>query len=274
MPRARGPSKPAFATTPYEPDEEGFFRVVLPPRCLFAREAEGCSLFVDHHRRRKTGPRFPLAVVGCTAHPEGRYTLYPPGHVPYGREAVVPSSPAGPLLSEGPTGRPAWEATAFAAAVDAARGERWPSESPWEDERRRRTQGRRLEWLGRLVGVHPDLDEGARERIAARLGVVTLMLRTAARRWAGSWRARGSAVLGVLEALPVDGSLLDRVLAAGAVALLWPRPWRWDPVRGRWLPPRSGGPERRAGAPPRIRGPPPTKSHRAAGGGADVDSRA
>ena len=83
-------SKPVFALAPYESDEAGVLQVVLPERCVFATAAETCSLFVDHHRPRKTGPGFPLAVVGCSGHPLGRYTLYPPGHVAYGRQALVP----------------------------------------------------------------------------------------------------------------------------------------------------------------------------------------
>lgn len=50
-------------------------RVVLPARCVFAEPAQACALHVDHYRGRKTGPRFPVAVVGCAAHPFGRYTL-------------------------------------------------------------------------------------------------------------------------------------------------------------------------------------------------------
>lgn len=255
--RARLP----FATTAYEADKEGVLRPVLPSRCVYATGAETCSMFVDHYRARKSGPRFPIAVVGCSAHAQGRYTLYPPGHVPYGREAAVASSPSGGLLRDAATGVPPWEATLFAAAVDAGGGERWPSDSPALDPRRRRTQGRRLELAGRLVGVHAEIDDAARERIATRLGVPTLALRTAAREWAGSWTMRGAAVLAVLLAVSVDGSLLDRILAAGALGGLWARPRRWDAARGTWVlgrSPRSVGPERPASARPRGRSPPPT----------------
>ena len=258
--RARLP----FATTTYEADKDGTLRSVLPSRCVFATGAETCSMFVGHYRPRKSGPRFPIAVVGCSAHPHGRYTLYPPGHVPYGREPAVPSSPSGGLLRDAATGEPVWEATLFAAAVDAAGGERWPSDSPAGDPRRRRTQGRRLELAGRLVGVHArvaEIDDAARERIATRLGVPTLTLRTAAREWAASWARRGAAVLAVLLIVPVDGALLDRILAAGALGGLWARPRRWDAVRGTWVmapSPRSVRPERPAAARPRGRSPPPT----------------
>jgi hypothetical protein len=105
---------------PYEPDPGGVLRVVLPKRCVHAKAAETCSLFLDHHRPRKTGPGFPLAVVGCSRHPLGRYTLYPPGHVPHGRQAVVPCSPSGRLLQDSATGQPVWQATLFRAAIDAA----------------------------------------------------------------------------------------------------------------------------------------------------------
>lgn len=219
-------------------------------------------MFVDHYRPRKSGPRFSIAVVGCSAHPHGRYTLYPPGHVPYGREPVVASSPSGGLLRDAATGEPVWEATLFGAAVDAAGGERWPSDSPALDPRRRRTQGRRLERAGRLLGVHAEVDDAARERIATRLGVPTLMLRSAAREWAASWARRGAAVLAVLGAVSVDGALLDRILAAGALGGLWAEPKRWDAARGTWVLSRSSArsvrPEHPAAARPRGRSPPPT----------------
>lgn len=213
---------------------------------------------MDHCRPRKTGPRFALAVVGCSAHPDRRYTLYPPGHYPYGREAVAPYSPSGALLLDGARGRPAWETTLFAAAMDAAEGKGWPSDSPWHDARRRRTQGRRLELAGRLLGVHPDLDESTRERIATWLGVATMILLSGARRWGASWRDRGAAVLAVLVALPIQASLLDRLGAAGALGGLWTESQRWDAARRSWVVARSPGPEHSIADAPRSRAPPPT----------------
>ncbi len=222
-------------------------------------------MYVDHERRRKTGPRYPLAVVGCTVHPQGRYTLYPPGHYPYGRVAVVASSASGSVLREGESPRrPAWAMTVFAAALDAARGERWPSESPADDRRRRRTQGRRLELAGRLVGVHPDLDAGARERVATRLGVATMTLASGARKWSMNWTQRGAAVLAVLMALALDGALLDRLLAAGVMVGVWTGVRRWDPVRGEsgsWVVSpagRSSPSEHTTVVWPQGRSPPPT----------------
>lgn len=232
---------------------------MLPTRCVHARGGERCSLYVDHYRVRKTGPRHAVAVAGCAVHRRGgRYTLYPPGHYPYGREAVAPCSASGELLRDASTGQAAWAATLFGAALDGARGLRWPSDSPWDDARRRRTQGRRLEFGARLLGVHPELDEGERERIATRLGVATLKLRDAAGAWARSWQARGAAIVAVLMVLPHEASLLDRLLAGGAEAGVWSRARRWDGARGTWIGARSRPVERCVVYGPPSRAPPPT----------------
>lgn len=253
-------SKPVFAIAPYESDETGVPRVVLPERCVFALASPTCSLFIDHHRARKTGPGFPLAVVGCSCHPLGRYTLYPPGHVPYGRQAVVPCSSSGSLLQDTTTGQAVWQATLFDAATDAADGIRWPADSPADDERRRRTQGRRLELAGKLMGVHSELTARLRERIATHLRVPTMTLRTAAEQWATSWMARGAATLAVLRALAVDEGLLDRILSAGAITDPWPPFQRWDPIRHTWVRCRSRRRERPVASASQSRAPPPTNS--------------
>lgn len=253
-----------FATTVYEADTDGVLHPVLPSHCVFAARAETCSIFVDHYRSRKTGPRFPVAVVGCSKHPQGRYTLYPPGHYPYGYEQLVPYSPSGQLLVDATTRQPPWEATIFAAAVDAAGGERWPSESRWfqrYDPRRRRTQDRRLELAGRLMGVHPAFDNGMRERIATRLGIATMRLHSGAGSWTRSCKTRGTAIMAVLPALPLQASLLDRMSAAGAQSGLWAHPRRWDAARATWIPLASSDSresEHRRAATAWGRGPPPT----------------
>jgi len=249
-----------FAIAPYEAVETGELRVQLPARCVHARPGETCSLSIDHHRPRKTGPGFPLAVVGCSRHPVGRYTLYPPGHVPYGRQAVVPCSLSGPLQQDRATGEPPWPPTLFAAAVDAAAGDWWLCHWSKDDVRRRRTQGRHLQQAGHLLGIQADMDSRIRERIATRLRVPTMTLRTAAQAWTQRWQDRGRAVVSILTALPIDGALPDRVLAAGMVAGLWPRPQRWDAERQTWVRARSGGAKHPASKPASSRAPPPTTS--------------
>lgn len=258
MARAAAGGKRVFQEALYEADDGGVLRPVLPARCGFAQGAEPYHLYIDHSRPRKTGPRFPLAVVGCRDHPHGRYTLYPPGHFPYGREAIVACSPSGELQVEASTGDLLWERTQFRAAQDAAEGKRWPAGSPWDDARRRRTQGRRLDFAGRLLGMHPGQDEGTRERIALRLAVPLVQLLDQARRWEVDWRLRGGVILAVLRRIEPRGFLLDRLLAAGAVADLWPEPRRAVAFPGRQIAVRSGAPERTPLTVVRSRGPPPT----------------
>ena len=130
-----------FATTNYEADEDGTLHAVLPSRCVYATGEQTCAMFVDHYRKRKTGPCYAVAVVGCRVHGKRRYTLYAAGHYPYGRVAVVPYSAGGELLWGADRGGPPWQATLFGAAQDAARGQMWPSEQNWwqrRDARRRR----------------------------------------------------------------------------------------------------------------------------------------
>ena len=173
------------------------------------------------------------------------------------------AAPSGPLLRDTITGQAVWQATLLDAATDAADGQRWPADSPANDERRRRTQGCRgcrLELAGKLMGVHPELKARTRERMATHLRVPTMTLRTAADQWATSWMARGAAVLAVLRALPVNESLLDRILAAGAITDAWPPFQRWDPVRHTWVRCRSRRRERPVASAPQCRVPPPTNS--------------
>lgn len=274
MPRARRRSTPVFVTAPYEPDEQGRLRAILPARCPFASPGEAtCGLGVHHSRERKTGPCFALDVVRCAAHPDHAFTLYPPGHFPYGRKAVARCSVSGPLLLDAETREPVWGGTISEAAQQAASEARWPPHSATTAPGVRRTQGRHLDLVGLLLGVHPEFDDGERERIATRLRVPTLTLRTAASLWTTSWTLRGAAIALVLAAVPVDGSLLDRLLSAGYVAGLWARPRRWEPPR-RWVLARSDEPERLPPTSSSSRAPPSTKTHGAPGDGAEPPSSA
>ena len=117
-----------------------------------------------------------------------------------------------------------------------------------------------MDLAGKLLGVHPELKARTRERVAPHLRVPPMPLRTAADQWATSWMARGGAVLAVLRALPVDESLPDRILAAGAVTDLWPPFQRWAPIRRTWVRCRSRRRKRPVVRAPQSRAPPPTNS--------------
>ena len=73
----------------------------MPMRCpYFVQGGPECSVGHHHCRQRKTGPRHPLEVARCRVHGKA-FTLYPPGHRPYGRQAVVPLASDGSRLLGG-----------------------------------------------------------------------------------------------------------------------------------------------------------------------------
>lgn len=233
----------AFTMTPYAADTEGVMVASMPSSCP-QHEAGGapCCLWVDHRRERKTGPLFALTVVRCGPH--GRaFTLYPPGHVPYGRIAIAPVSSDGALLKERPSAEPtsgegwvvppSFPDTLFGAALDAAAGRAWPRQQPAQPAHWR-TQRRRLEQGARLLGIAPTAaaDEVRhREQMARHLGVPTLVLVEQADRWseARGYRERGTAITQVLAAMESSRRLCDWLMCAGALGGLWGLPSRWDP---------------------------------------------
>lgn len=101
-----------FLVSPYVPGSGGALRPVVGiDRCPIGRGGERCRLGKHHERNRTTGPCFPLWVMRCASH-KVCFTVYPSGHVPYGRERVAPVSDAG-LPSKNGHGREAWRGTFF-----------------------------------------------------------------------------------------------------------------------------------------------------------------
>ena len=207
---------------------------VMPPSCVYASTGDAaCVLLVHHRRERKAGPKVPVTVVRCRTHRRA-CTLYPLGHVPYGRLAVVPVALDGQVLfsteSEPTTGDrrpPAWRATqlgaAFAALDDPTvklTDRRWWATQPPE----------RLAHSATLLGVHPRLPVPDADAIAFRLELPRLVLRQAADDYAHARgrAARGRVLVGVLDQLGGDACLLDRILAAGVCAGCWGTVTRWD----------------------------------------------
>ena len=233
----------AFVITPYVEGPGGRLVAKVPSEGP-CRELDGvaCRLVIDHHRSRKTGPEFPLAVLRCGRHGRRAFTAYPPGYVPYGRQRMAPVAVDGSAVQiEGTDGVEAYATTVFGAALDAARGRAWSRDGwgPWWS-----VQGRWLERLVRWVGVAADLDAQVRGALAALLVVAELVLREQAARIAahGGYRERGRGVVAVLERLGGGASVADRLVAAGAEVGLWPRALRWHaevkrlravPFRGR-----------------------------------------
>lgn len=208
----------------YEADAEGRLAPALPAQCPLGEDGSGCRVGVHDWRPRKTGPGFALAVARCRAHAM-TFTVYPPGHVPYGRAAAVAVDAAGrPVGGEGAR---RWQSTTFGAALDAAEGARWPEQG---GEWHRRTQGRWLERGAMLLGLTSATTAKRHELIASALSVPLLALREAARQYGRgrSWKSRALAVVSVLGSLARGAG----VLVSGEIGGLWGRPSRWDPGGG------------------------------------------
>jgi len=226
----------------YERTESGELRGPAPRRCPLGEDGSECRVGFHGTRVRKTGPRIPVTVMRCHGH-EVSFTVYPPGHVPYGRVAVLAVDLEGRQVesARGDAAESALANTVWEAVEDAARGERWEESGAAGLRGSRRTQGRRLELCARLFGLVGPERERERERLAEVVGVPALMLhevyaREYVGRGRGRWKARGQAVLKVLGVC-LAGGVPGALLAAGYIAGLWGRPSRWDPGGGQlhWL---------------------------------------
>ncbi len=243
-PRARV----SFIITPYQPDEHGVLRPSVPDRCRgVPDDGPPCDLRVHHWRERKTGPEFPLLVMECRTHGVA-FTLYPPGHVPYGRCPVAPVDLQGrPLCTADEHGREAtlsWEQTLFGAALDGAHRKAWPRRNGLPEQQGCwRTQGRRIRQLGQIVGL---VDAGDNPMLGP-LGVSALGLREARAAYAQAkgYKDRGRAVGTIaMELQRASCDVLDLVLAAGFASGRWGHPLRWDARQGQLRPvvPRARSP--------------------------------
>lgn len=219
--------------TPYREQPDGRLEPDIPSTGPCGATEDGaCRLARNHIRKRKTGPRFPLTVMRCRPHRRG-FTLYPPGHVPYGREAIAPVSCDGGKVHSEPDSEP-WSATVFEVALDAEEGKPWVREASGGAERWWSTQGRRLERLVRWFALEPATGARQQQAIADVLVVALLLLIEQAQQIARrpGYRSRGSAVCAILAALTTAPVVADRLAAAGYLAGLWGRPHRWDAGSG------------------------------------------
>ena len=221
-----------FVITVYLAGPDGQMRAQMPSEGACARRDERpCRVGVHHRRHRSTGPRFPLTVARCRTHQQA-FTLYPPGHVPYGRVAVIARAPDGsPIQAARAAPLDAYRGTVFEAALDAADGIAWHREHEGASSRWWPTQHRRLALATRLLGLAAEVPARHREQVAELLGVEHLRVHEAAGtlRERPGYRARGRAVCRVLEALPAGRFVPERVLECGRLSRLWGAPLRWLP---------------------------------------------
>jgi hypothetical protein len=219
-------ARSSFVIAPYRPGTDGRLRPEVPVEGPCRDTGGSCRLVVDHWRDRKTGPCFPILVMRCTAHGRG-FTLYPPGHVPYGRLAIAPVAPDGSSLSSKKADAGSYSGTVFEVARDAARGRTFRRESGDEPEDGAwwSTARRRLPLLALWLGVSPALSDHEREERSADLHVALLPLQEGAKAVAlgPGCRSRGLAVTSVLSELP-SGVGWRRLYRAGHSAGLFGEP--------------------------------------------------
>ncbi len=101
-----------FLCAPYVTEGGGRPRPVEGlERCPLASAGEACELTRHSFRDRKTGPEFALRIFYCATH-RRHFTVYPPGHVPYGRQAVAPVDERGRVVAPGQEAA-CWQGTLF-----------------------------------------------------------------------------------------------------------------------------------------------------------------
>lgn len=207
----------------------------MPTACPRSDGAAACRISLDHRRARKTGPCVPVAVLSCSTHGR-RFTVYPCGHVPYGREAVAPVDLDGRVLTVvaadgGGDPCASWRQTRFAAVLDAARGKAWTRDGPgscWT------TQLRRLDELAALLGLDPAPSPAVGEELARLMDLPRLSLIDDSHRLARAhgYEERGVTLVAALERASRGRCILERVLACGALAGLWRAVHLWQATLG------------------------------------------
>jgi len=183
----------------------------------------------------------------CATHGVG-FTLYPPGHVPYGRKSIAPVGSDGSLLVQGDGHNP-FEGTCFDAAIDARDSRPWPAESVSGSlESRFRTQQRHMDRAARLLGIDSSLDEKRREQIAHILWVPGQVIHESAHLIENqhAYTIMGAAICSVLDEISLTPRIFDHLAQAGAVAGIWPEPFRWDAKVHTCRPPAFPAPGTRA----------------------------
>ncbi|MCP4600792.1 MAG: hypothetical protein GY847_09715 [Proteobacteria bacterium] len=220
-----------YVISEYHADDEGKFMPELPDfgPCHIWDDCP-CKLVIHHFRDRKTGPPFPLSVVRCETHDKA-FTIYPPGHYPYGRQLLAPVAPDGGLIME-KSGVERFEGTLFDAAMDAARGHVWPNVSMEGSlTPRLGAQNRHLSRIALMLGIQPGLHERLREDSARVLELSgQLLLDSAALiKERPDARSQGKAICCILNVIENSTSLFERLAEAGSNVCLWPPPKRWNP---------------------------------------------
>lgn len=219
-------------TTPYEVSDSKT-KALIPARGPCREDEAQCVIRLHHKRKRKTGPPWKwVAVARCAPHRRS-FTVYPPGHVPYGRVPFVVLAPDGSEVAPSNGDRPSGF---MEAAADARDGKRWPPEKGASGVRT--TQRRRVRAAASLLGLISDL-EPTPAVAAGVLGIAEggLAERRQALSCTRDLTIWARSVCGLVVRLTRGGRmwLMDRLALLGHLAGWWGRPWRWLPRTSRLI---------------------------------------
>lgn len=184
-------------------------------------------------RGRKTGPGIPIRTLRCKSH--GQYfTVYPMGHVPYGRQPIVAVGLGGyPVDERKKEGVARWRDSGFEAAVDASEQWLWLREGMGEKAQPGGygTQRRWIERSADVLGLSEAIKPPVVEEIVEQLGVSGLEHDEAREQYglASGLVERGKAIVSVLNLIRFGDDLCARLMAAGTLSGCWGRVVLWDP---------------------------------------------
>ena len=226
-----------FVCSPYFPTEPGGGLICeIPDVCPFGiklGEQHTCVVSFNYFRERKTGPCIPLVVVQCLTH-HVSFTIYPPGHVPYGRDPLIDTALDGFQIDTEPENdllSAAFEGTLFDAALKASQGCYYPKEGPYESQVGcYDTQLNHIKKSAMLLGITEDHQVAHREQIAEALNIPRQFLigqscHTPGQQW--NTIRSGQAVRQILENVPGD-CFFERLVSCGFICGIWPPLYIWN----------------------------------------------
>jgi len=219
-----------FLVSPYYPDQPGTMFPEIPNVCPHNHlDNNSCHIVNDHNRERKTGPCFPIRVLRCKTHKLG-FTVYPPGHVPYGRQRIAPIEADSSQIINTPDEH-TFGGTFFDAAIDANNKNVWTKEF-FENSifPRYSTQINHIKRASLLLGIAPCLDEKLREIISQTLNVPGQLIFENASLIENSSgnQIKGEAVCNILNELSEKTLIFERLATVGHLIGLWPKLLLWD----------------------------------------------
>jgi len=236
-----------FVTAPYVADADGRMRpAVTVCECVKAKPGERCDVVGHGFRRRKTGPEFPVATYHCREH--RRYvTVYPMGHVPYGRVRMAPVDergfPSGRTLEDNAEQlEERWCGSVWNAAVDAVRDKPWSREGTEIETKEPARYGTQRRWLRRcacLVGLAGAVKQRVAERLRNLLAIDGLEHERLRHEFPSTDRLaqRARLIVAVVVEQPLGDDLWWRWLAAGALGGAWGEARIFEPSVGRLVSP-------------------------------------